>query len=51
MDRKALLTILITAGLMMGWHFGYYAPRAEKQRQAYEALKKQKAARTRAGRS
>ncbi len=43
MDRKALLTILITAGLMMGWHFGYYAPRAEKQRQAYEALKKQKA--------
>ena len=43
MDRKALLTILITAGLMMGWHFGYYAPRAEKQKQAYEALKKQKA--------
>ena len=43
MDRKALLTILITAGLMAGWHFGYYAPRAEKQKQAYEALKQQKA--------
>ena len=39
MDRKALLTILITAGVMLGWHFGYYAPRAEKSRQAYEAYK------------
>lgn len=38
MDRKALLTILITAGVMLGWHFGYYAPRAEKNRKAYEAF-------------
>ncbi len=40
MDRKALLTILITAGLLIGWHFGYYAPRAEKNRKAYEEFKK-----------
>ncbi len=40
MDRKALLTILITAGVMLGWHFGYYAPRAEKNRQAIEAFRK-----------
>jgi len=38
MDRKALLTILITAGVMLGWHFGYYAPRAEKNRKAIEAF-------------
>ncbi|MEO6741601.1 MAG: YidC/Oxa1 family insertase periplasmic-domain containing protein [Chthoniobacteraceae bacterium] len=43
MDRKALLTIILTAGLMFGWHFGYYAPRAEKQRLLYEAIKKQQA--------
>ena len=40
MDRKALLTILITAGVMLGWHFGYYAPRAEKNRKAIEAFHK-----------
>ena len=43
MDRKALLTVILTAGLMLGWHFGYYAPRAEKQRQLYEAIKRQQA--------
>ena len=37
MDRKALLTILITAGVMLGWHFGYYAPRAEKNEKAIKA--------------
>ena len=40
MDRKALLTILITAGVMLGWHFGYYAPRAEKNKQSIEAYHK-----------
>lgn len=40
MDRKALLTILITAGVMLGWHFGYYAPRAEKNKQSIEAYQK-----------
>ncbi len=40
MDRKALLTILITAGVMLGWHFGYYAPRAEKNRRAIEEFHK-----------
>ncbi len=43
MDRKALAIIILTAGLMLGWHFGYYAPRAEKQRLLYEAIKKQQA--------
>ncbi len=40
MDRKTLITLLITAGLMLGWHFGYYAPRAEKNRKAYEEAKR-----------
>ena len=40
MDRKAVTIILITAGLLLGWHFGYYAPRAEKNRQAYEKFRK-----------
>jgi YidC/Oxa1 family membrane protein insertase len=43
MDRKALLTILITAGLMLGWHFGYYVPNAEKNRKSYEAAKREEA--------
>ena len=43
MDRKALAIIILTVGLMLGWRFGYYAPRAEKQRLLYEALKKQQA--------
>jgi len=44
MDRKALVTILIIAGLMAGWHFGYYAPRARENQKRYEEFKKQQAA-------
>ena len=40
MDRKAVIIILITAGVLIGWNRFYYAPRAEKNRQAYEAFKK-----------
>jgi YidC/Oxa1 family membrane protein insertase len=37
MDRKAVITILITAGILLGWHFGYYAPRAKKNEEAIKA--------------
>jgi len=40
MDRKAITIIIITVGIMLGWQFGYYAPRAEKNRQAIEAFRK-----------
>ena len=40
MDRKALVIIVITIGLLLGWHFGYYAPRAEQNRRAYAEHKK-----------
>jgi len=40
MDRKAVIIILITAGVLIGWNRLYYAPSAEKNRQAYEAFKK-----------
>jgi YidC/Oxa1 family membrane protein insertase len=40
MDRKAIVITLITVGLMLGWQFGYYAPRAEKQRKAYEEFRR-----------
>jgi len=44
MDRKSLVTILIVAGLMLAWHFGYYAPRALENRKRYEEIKKRQAA-------
>lgn len=39
MDRKGLLTILVTLGLAFSWHFFYAKPRAEKAAAAYNIAK------------
>ena len=43
MDRKSFLIILVTAGILAGWHFGYYAPRAKELAKRYEEVKRQQA--------
>ncbi|MEQ1852073.1 MAG: YidC/Oxa1 family insertase periplasmic-domain containing protein [Chthoniobacteraceae bacterium] len=45
MDRKSLLIILVTLGLVGGWHYGYYLPRAREEAKRYEELKREQAAR------
>ena len=44
MDRKSFLIILVTLGLVAGWHFGYYAPRAKESARRYAEMKAQQAA-------
>ena len=43
MDRKAILIVLVTVGAMLAWNKLYYSPLAEKDRQAFEAIKKSEA--------
>ena len=43
MDRKSFLIILVTIGLLAGWHFGYYAPRAKELARQYEETKRRQA--------
>ena len=43
MDRKSFLITLVTIGLLAGWHFGYYAPRAKELAKHYEEVKRQQA--------
>jgi YidC/Oxa1 family membrane protein insertase len=44
MDRKGIVIILVTVGIVIGWHFGYYAPRARENQKRYEEIKRQQAA-------
>ena len=44
MDRKSFLIILVTVGLMAGWHFGIYAPRAKEDARRYAEKKAQQEA-------
>ena len=43
MDRKAILIVLVTVGAMLAWNKLYYSPLAEKDRQAFEVMKKSEA--------
>ena len=43
MDRKAILIVLVTVGAMLAWNKLYYSPLAEKDRIAFEAIKKSEA--------
>ena len=44
MDRKSLLILLVTVGLLAGWHFGYYAPRAKEAAKRYAEKREQQEA-------
>ncbi len=43
MDRKAIIIIIITVGVMLGWNKLYYGPLAEKDRKAFEEMKQKQA--------
>ena len=44
MDRKGIIIIIITVGVMLGWKMLYYDPLAAKDRKAFEEMKQKQAA-------